>query len=127
LPEAEESIWKAWISDIGSGPVAMVSEDGGGAKKSKDFLRARMLGGKAMGMEGLVAIWIYRFQDVNRSATCNCRAASDVLGMDQTARAGVRPTMIFHAAGYIHWSRPGRARGAFAEPGMNKSAVVTES
>jgi hypothetical protein len=32
----------------------MVSGDGGGAKSSKDFLRARTLGGKAMGMDGLV-------------------------------------------------------------------------
>ncbi len=59
----------------------MVSEDGGGAKSSKDFLRAKRLGVKAMGMDGLVCYLMYRSQNVNRSATCSCRAVFDVLVM----------------------------------------------
>jgi hypothetical protein len=34
-----------------------------------------------MGMDGLVAIWIYRSQNVNLSVACNCRAVFDVLVM----------------------------------------------
>jgi hypothetical protein len=49
-------IWKARIPATGSGPVAMVSGDGGGSKSSRDFLRAAMLWVNAMVMNAPIAV-----------------------------------------------------------------------
>ena len=80
--------------------MAMFGADGGGAKRSKDFRRARMLGAKAMVMNGLITIWICSSrkligtsQNVNLSANCNWRAVFEVLVMLPT------PPVAITAAG----------------------------
>jgi hypothetical protein len=54
-----------------------------------------------MGMDGLGAIWIYRSQNVNLSATCNCRAVFDVLVMLPTP-----PVAITRESGSVYEHSP---------------------